>query len=332
MSSSETTPHWVLQQKKAFRAWVDSQIAERGLKLPGEVDEAFEDGLYLLPLAEVVSQDKAPKHVKKPRMRIQKIENCSLALGLLVKHGFKPDVAPENFVDKDTVLVMGFIWQLFVTWVGGQGDKSGGKASADDLLKWVQSRVQDNERYPGVPVDNFSTHWQDGKLVSALLDSLSPKILDYESAALDDPVSAWSAALDAAEDWLDVPQVLDADDMVVDKPDDKSVRMQVELIRQAYLALQDDVDSGALFPDDTPVEADAPAVTDAAETAAPPPRRRKRKDPRDDISRDELIDTLLDMYSKINSDCLACPECATDLTQWAADHNARVPELPAPQQ
>ena len=301
---------------------MDSQIGQRGLKLPTDIPTAFEDGLFLIPLAEVVTEDKAMKYSKKPKFRIHKVENCSLGLRLLTDHGFVPDISPENFVDCNETLTMGFIWQLFVHWTGGdRGESKGG----DDLLAWVQSHVKDNDRYPGVPIDNFTTHWQDGKVVAALLDSLSPKIYDYTSAPLDDGVALWTGALDAAEDWLDVPQLLEPEDMVDEKPDDKSVRMQVELIRQAYLAHQADIDSGALFPEDEPVAAATPA---AEPDAAPAPRpRRVKKDPRDDVSRDELIDALVDMYGHINGDLLECPECHGDLTEWAADHNARVPEL-----
>lgn len=330
---------------------MDSQIGQRGLRLPSDVDSAFADGLYLIPLAEVVTEDKAMRHQKKPKFRIHKIENCTIGLKLLTEHGFVPDISPENFVDSGeagkkgsagpsrgkkggdgvSALCLGFIWQLFC-FAQYRGKDGGSGGSSDDLLEWVQGRVKDNERYPGVPVENFTTHWQDGKLIAALLDSLSPKILDYENAQLENPVGLWTSSLDAAEDWLDVPQLLEPEDMVDEKPDDKSVRMQVELIRQAYLALQDDIESGALFPEDE-IPAPAPVVVeaDAPEAAAPAPAprpRRKRKDPRDDISREELIDKLVDMYTHINNDCLACPECQADLTDWAEEHNARVPPLP----
>lgn len=334
MAATGEEAHWIVQQKKTFTAWVDSQISIRGLKIPPPLDRAFEDGLYLIPLCEVVCKDKCLKYSKKPKMRVHKIENVNVAMTLLKTHGFVPDISNEMFVDCNAKMILGFIWQLFVHWTGG--DKN--KQSGDPLLEWVQSRVNGKDRYPGVAVSNFSANWMDGRVVAALLDSISPKIIDYSKQDLAQPAALWQGALDAAEDVLDVPRLLEADDMVANVPDDKCVKMYVTLIKNAYFANQAAIEDGSLFPSSEPapapvaVVAPAPSESSAAPVAAPPPvvvvaapPRKKRKNPRDDVPREALIDALVSMLTDINDKLLRCPECNFDLTDWVEEHNCMVP-------
>ena len=225
----ENEASWIRQQKKAFLAWVNSVLAEVGLHVERDITKAFDDGLFLIPLAEILTEDTvAGSHEKKPRFRIHKISNITLALDLFRKHGFRGNYSAENFADGIRELVLGFVYTLGVTYIGG--DDARKSNSADDLLKWVQGHVNDKPAYDGVHVANFTESFKDGRAFAALLNALDPTYLDY---APGEPVQTHNDAYDAAKSILEVPKLLDAQAMV-EEPDDKAVKMYLMLIRAAH--------------------------------------------------------------------------------------------------
>lgn len=226
---------WIPQQKKAFSAWVNSRLAERSMVLPRDKDlsEVFDDGLMLIPFVEILTGNKAQKHVAKPKMRIHKQENVQLAFNVLNSVDYHPDIHVEEILDDSEKMVLGFIWQLFLHF--------GSNDNAAELLAWVQERVNDKERYPNVKVTEFSKSWQDGKAFAALLDSFSPTIFNNDSVdqSEDDVVATKARALlnsvfDAALLKLDVPKLLDAEDLAGFAPDDKAIKMYVTLLKNAW--------------------------------------------------------------------------------------------------
>ncbi|KNC49566.1 cortexillin-1 [Thecamonas trahens ATCC 50062] len=227
-------PMWVKQQKYAFAGWVNSILAEVGLHVQRDISKAFDDGLFLIPLAELLTEDYCAPHVKRPKFRIQKIQNVDLAMQLFRKHGFRGSYSNENLVDGNRELVLGFIFTLFVEFVGG--DKSS-RSKSDDILKWVQDHVNDKPQYDGVHVGDLSGSFKDGRAFGALLNALDNEYLDYGSAiSADGHVANHEAAYDAAHNVLGVPKLLQAADMTApdSDPDDKAVKMYLMLIRAAH--------------------------------------------------------------------------------------------------
>jgi actinin alpha len=284
------TPAWVKQQKRTFTAWVNSKLAERKMSLPDDVDKSFHDGLHLIALTEVLTKAPIAKYDKKPKMRIQFVSNCSCAIQVLVKHSKKLDISAENFVDQNEKLILGFIWQLFITFVQQEG------GAVDDLLEWVQGRVNGNSRYPGVNVTNFSGSWKDGEAISALMDSFNPSFVDFSKIDHANAHGNWVKSLDTAEEYLDVPKLLDADDMVGDDIDEKSTRMYLTLLRKAYESKQ-------------------------ANLADLIPKRPE-------LTHDEMVERMFDGIMKMRA-LKACPECQADLTAWLAEMNAIIARAPA---
>lgn len=43
------------------------------------------------------------------------------------------------------------------------------------LLNWIQTKV------PDIPITNFTTDWNDGKAVGALVDAVAPGITNYKN-------------------------------------------------------------------------------------------------------------------------------------------------------
>ena len=71
------------------------------------------------------------------------------------------------------------------------------------LMTWINSKLP-----PDMQIQNFTTDWNDGRTIGALVDSCAPGL--YPDWANDDPRNRLSNAKDAmdlAEQWLGVPQV-----------------------------------------------------------------------------------------------------------------------------
>jgi hypothetical protein len=292
-------PQWVIQQKKTFKAWTNSKLNERKLKIAREKDiaDAFEDGINLIQLAEVLTKDACPKYTKAPKMRIQKTENCKLGLGVLEKSGFRPDIGAEMFVDGNSKMILGFIWQLFCRFCAAEAAAE--KADANALLKWVQERVNGKPEYPGLNVTNFTNCWQDGLAVSALLNSISPEFVNFAGLNKDDKLGNLNNAFRVAEEQLEVPRLLEAEDLVNFEPDDKSVKMYVQLIKNAY-----DVKQAEIRAKEEEIRAKK-----AAEEA--------EKARRAALTKEEILKLLDEANDKLGA-IGVCPNCHKDINAWLA--------------
>lgn len=62
-------------------------------------------------------------------------------------------------------------------WEGEEGDsafdRKSGPSPKQRLLGWIQSKV------PDLPINNFSSDWNDGRAVAALVDALAPGMSIY---------------------------------------------------------------------------------------------------------------------------------------------------------
>jgi hypothetical protein len=95
---------YVLPQ--TFRAWANSQLRRRNVKIETTLDKSFHDGLMLITLVEVLSGEKcASKYHKDPEKEIQKIENISIAIDFLKKFIPNINVSSKGVVRFATQLV-----------------------------------------------------------------------------------------------------------------------------------------------------------------------------------------------------------------------------------
>jgi filamin len=159
-------------------------------------------------LVEVLSHQKLPKHNHRPNFRSQKLENVSLALQFLENHEKIRIVNIGNYfvfitfvtncmfsdssdiVDQRVKLILGLIWTLILhysismpMWDNHDdhqnGIGSGGSNSSKDdtiketpkqrLMSWIRSKLPVD-----VPVTNFTSDWNDGIAIGALVDAVAP--------------------------------------------------------------------------------------------------------------------------------------------------------------
>ena len=70
------------------------------------------------------------------------------------------------------------------------------------LMHWIQSKV------PDLPISNFTSDWNDGRAVGALVDAVAPGLCpDWQDWNPTDAVQNASEAMGLADDWLNIPQV-----------------------------------------------------------------------------------------------------------------------------
>lgn len=86
-------------------------------------------------------------------------------------------------------------------WDGDDGEDKGATPK-QRLMHWIQSKV------PDLPITNFTSDWNDGRAVGALVDAVAPGLCpDWQDWNPKDAVQNASEAMGLADDWLNIPQV-----------------------------------------------------------------------------------------------------------------------------
>ncbi|CAH1784407.1 unnamed protein product [Owenia fusiformis] len=231
---------WKLIQKNTFSRWANEHLKTVN-KYLADLETDLSDGLRLLALVEVLSGKKF-KHInKRPNFRTQKLENVTMALRFLEEdEGIRiVNIDSTDIVDHKLKLILGLIWTLILhysismpMWEGEEEptEPKDKQTPKQKLLQWI------NQKIPDRPVKNFTTDWNDGKAIGALVDAIAPGLCpDWDDW---DPKKAKNnakEAMDAAEQWLDVPQLIKPEEMVNPKVDDLSMMTYLSQYPQAKL-------------------------------------------------------------------------------------------------
>ncbi|KAG5264557.1 hypothetical protein AALO_G00255520 [Alosa alosa] len=117
--------------------------------------------------------------------------------------------------------------QISEIYVSGE---SADLTAKEKLLLWSQ---QATEGYPGLRCTNFSSSWNDGRMFNALLHRYRPDLIDMEVVARQSSRDNLEQAFEIAES-LGVTRLLDAEDVDVPSPDEKSVITYVSSIYDAF--------------------------------------------------------------------------------------------------
>ncbi|XP_047461909.1 microtubule-actin cross-linking factor 1 isoform X19 [Mugil cephalus] len=100
----------------------------------------------------------------------------------------------------------------------------------EKLLLWSQQAV---EGYPGLRCSNFTSSWSDGRMFNALLHRYRPDLINMEVVSRQGNRENLEQAFEIAES-LGVTRLLDAEDVDVPSPDEKSVITYVSSIYDAF--------------------------------------------------------------------------------------------------
>lgn len=98
---------------------------------------------------------------------------------MLLSHTYCVVTDSTDVIDSRLKLILGLIWTLILhysismpLWEGeydyGSPGAREGPTPKQRLLIWVQNKI------PDLPIHNFTTDWNDGKAIGALVDAVGP--------------------------------------------------------------------------------------------------------------------------------------------------------------
>uniref|UniRef100_T1IWF9 Sarcolemmal membrane-associated protein n=1 Tax=Strigamia maritima TaxID=126957 RepID=T1IWF9_STRMM len=220
---------WKRIQQNTFTRWANEHLKTVNKHI-GNLETDLSDGLRLIGLVEVLSGKRLPKHNKRPTFRSQKLENVSVALKFLEEdEGIRiVNIDSSDIADCKLKLILGLIWTLILhysisapVWEGEDefqyGDKVG-PTPKQRLLGWIQSKI------PDLPITNFTKDWNDGKAVGALVDAVAPGLCpDWLEWDPNNARANTQEAMDLADNWLGIPQLIKPEEMIDPKVDEMSM-------------------------------------------------------------------------------------------------------------
>ncbi|XP_063958759.1 spectrin beta chain, non-erythrocytic 5-like isoform X1 [Lytechinus pictus] len=215
-------------QKKTFTKWINSHLSKANLHIEN-LFEDLHDGKALMRLLEVISGESVgrPNHGK---LRVQKMENINKALRFLSSKKVRLEsIGAEDIADGNTRLILGLIWTVILRFqiqdIQVEDDGSTETKSAKEaLLLWCQRKTAG---YPGVDVRNFTSSWRSGLAFNALLHAHRPELLNFEVLKHQSNIDNLNNAFKLAHERLGIARLLDAEDLDVERPDEKSVMTYV---------------------------------------------------------------------------------------------------------
>jgi len=217
---------WIDVQKKTFTRWSNNFLKDRKLFIQNlETDLA--SGINLINLLEIIStKEIGGKYNKAPKIRPQQLENVSLALSFIKKEGLKlVGIGPEDIVDSNLKLILGLIWTLILRF---QIQRGGFEGKAE-LLEWVRKQVAPYGEKP----NNFNMDWKNGRVLSALTDSLQKGVFPQDNWS-GNAMNDIDKSQGIAETEYHIPRLLDPVD-IVECPDELAMMTYISYFRDYWL-------------------------------------------------------------------------------------------------
>ncbi|XP_044042317.1 filamin-C-like isoform X12 [Siniperca chuatsi] len=217
---------WKKIQQNTFTRWCNEHLKCMNKRI-NDLQKDLSDGLKLIGLLEVLSQKKMyRKYHSRPNFRQMKLENVSVALEFLEREHIRlVSIDSKAIVDGNLKLILGLIWTLILhysismpMWEDEDDEDAKKLTPKQRLLGWIQNKV------PQLPITNFHRDWRDGKALGALVDNCAPGLCpDWETWDPSQPVENAREAMQQADDWLGVPQVIAPEEIVDPNVDEHSV-------------------------------------------------------------------------------------------------------------
>lgn len=211
-------------QKKTFQKWVNSHLVRCSSRI-GDLYIDLRDGKMLIKLLEILSGERLPRPTKG-KMRIHCLENVDKALQFLREQRVHlENMGSHDIVDGNARLTLGLIWTIILRFqiqdiTIEETDNQETKSAKDALLLWCQMKTAG---YHNVNVRNFSTSWRDGLAFNAIIHKHRPDLIQFDRLSRSNAIYNLNNAFNVAEDKLGLTKLLDAEDIFVDHPDEKSI-------------------------------------------------------------------------------------------------------------
>ncbi|XP_066909366.1 filamin-B-like [Halyomorpha halys] len=191
---------WVEIQAHTFRNWVNEHLRVVGAEVR-DLAVDFGDGTRLCLLVEQLQKKKLRTNwIRRPMNQHHCLENVSAALTAIAEDGVKlVNIGNTDIVNGNLKLILGLIWSLIVRYQIGRSKFPPKKS----MLSWLRAVL------PECEVNNFTTDWNSGICLSALLEYCEPGLMpDWRHLNKYESIENCRRAMELARSRLGVPQVL----------------------------------------------------------------------------------------------------------------------------
>ncbi|XP_007908456.2 uncharacterized protein LOC103189761, partial [Callorhinchus milii] len=241
-------------QNRTFTNWMNTQLAKH--QTPSTVNDLFTDlqnGHRLLDLLEVLSGQQLPRE-RGLRNPIQWRSNIETALKFLRKKSIKlVNINVPDIVEGRPTIILGLIWSIILHFhleeLAGSLEFSRPPSveslcSLDSESSWSPPRrhspslhtkwkvsarkalllwAQDKAKKVGIEIHNFNTSWRSGLAFLAIIRALQPGLVDMEKLRNRTNRENLEEAFRIAEQHFNIARLLEAQDVDVVNPDEKSI-------------------------------------------------------------------------------------------------------------
>lgn len=222
-------------QQKTFTKWLNDKLKIRQLFIDDLVVD-LSDGVILIHLLEILSNESLGRYASRPKLRVQKFENVNKSLDYIKGRGIQmTNIGAEDIVDGNRKIILGLIWTLILRFtISGINEE--GMTAKEGLLLWCQRKTA---CYEEVEIRDFSSSWNDGLAFCALLDFHRPDLIDFDALDKNDHRGNMQLAFNIAANEIGIPDLLDVDDVCdVPKPDERSLMTYIAYWFHAFSQLE----------------------------------------------------------------------------------------------
>ncbi|KAF2484546.1 alpha-actin-like proteinin [Neohortaea acidophila] len=226
---------WVKVQQKTFCKWLNNKLKARNVQI-NDLTTDLCDGVILIHLLEILSQESLGRYAARPKLRVQRFENVNIALDFIKSRKIQlTNIGAEDVVDGNQKIILGLIWTLILRFtISDINDQ--GLSAREGLLLWCQRKTA---CYDDVHVHDFSGSWNDGLAFCALLDIHRPDLIDFDQLDKSDHRGNMQLAFDIASKEIGIPDLLDVEDVCdVPKPDERSLMTYIAYWFHAFSQME----------------------------------------------------------------------------------------------
>ncbi|XP_063686399.1 mesocentin-like [Bolinopsis microptera] len=214
---------WVRVQTRTFTRWVNENLKTTEYQIEN-LDDDFGDGLKLVSLLQqLAGKGIGARFTKKPRIRAQKLENVKICFDFMNREGIEMvNIDNQDVADGNMKLILGMVWHLILHYQIATGfEDDGGKGGPKNrIIKWVNSKINPW----GKSITNLNNDWNNGTILACLVNALAPGLVpDFNEMEPESAKDNIERAMEMAKEWMDIPRVIEPDDMMDPNVDELSM-------------------------------------------------------------------------------------------------------------